>query len=78
MRIDVNEKLYKIPKNNPFLNQPIYKKIWAYGLRNPWKFSFSMIDNTMFIADVGQNSWEELMYKTLNYQVKFWLDFKDR
>ena len=43
------------------MNQPNAKpEIWAYGLRNPWKFSFSMIDNTMFIADVGQNSWEEL------------------
>ena len=61
LRIDVNEKLYKVPKDNPFLNQTNAKpEIWAYGLRNPWKFSFSMIDNTMFIADVGQNSWEEL------------------
>ena len=61
LRIDVNEKLYKIPKDNPFSNQPNAKpEIWAYGLRNPWKFSFSMTNNTIFIADVGQNSWEEL------------------
>ena len=61
LRIDVNEKLYKSPYGNPFINQDNARdEIWAYGLRNPWKFSFDYINNIIFIADVGQNSWEEL------------------
>ena len=61
LRLDINNKLYKNPSDNPFLNtQNARGEIWAYGLRNPWKFSFDYINNLIFIADVGQNSWEEL------------------
>ena len=68
LRIDVNEKLYSIPKDNPFINKSNAKpEIWAYGLRNPWKFSFNNADNVIFIADVGQNSWEELNMQKLNF-----------
>ena len=61
LRIDVNHERYKIPKDNPFIDNVIAKsEIWAYGLRNPWKFSFDLSTNSIFIADVGQNSWEEI------------------
>ena len=57
----INEKLYKVPEDNPFIAQNDARgEIWAYGLRNPWKFSFNYLDSIIFIADVGQNSWEEL------------------
>ena len=61
LRIDINDNEYIIPKNNPFVNTKNARpEIWAYGLRNPWKFSFDSSTNSIFIADVGQNSWEEL------------------
>lgn len=61
LRLDINEKLYKVPEDNPFIAQNDARgEIWAYGLRNPWKFSFNYLDSIIFIADVGQNSWEEL------------------
>ena len=61
LRIDVRDKDYIIPKDNPFVNTMNAKpEIWAYGLRNPWKFSFDLSTNSIFIADVGQNSWEEI------------------
>ncbi len=55
LRIDVNRgDPYTIPPDNPFSNE-----IWAYGLRNPWRFAFDL-DGTLYIADVGQNKWEEV------------------
>ena len=35
---------------------------WAYGLRNPWRFSFDPLNDDLYIADVGQNCWEEVNY----------------
>jgi glucose/arabinose dehydrogenase len=46
---------YSIPAGNPFGNA-----IWAYGLRNPWRFSFDATADTLWIADVGQGAWEEV------------------
>ena len=61
LRIDINDRFYKIPPDNPFINTENAKKeIWAYGLRNPWRFSFDLSNNLIIIADVGQNSWEEI------------------
>ena len=61
LRIDVDAEKYNIPINNPFINSNGAKsEIWAYGLRNPWKFSFDSMTKSIFIADVGQNSWEEI------------------
>jgi len=62
LRIDVQQLPYSIPPDNPFANaaSPIKKEIWAFGLRNPWRFSFDSLDDTLWLADVGQGDWEEI------------------
>ncbi len=62
LRIDVNTgSPYGIPGDNPFINTPGARgEIWAYGLRNPWRFSFDRVTGQLYIADVGQGSWEEI------------------
>jgi len=62
LRIDVDKKSpYAIPSDNPFVKNPYAKhEIWAYGLRNPWRFSFDSKTGKLFCADVGQNEWEEI------------------
>ncbi len=57
LRVDVSQQPYTIPADNPFGNE-----IWAYGLRNPWRFSFDPASGDLFIADVGQKKWEEVNY----------------
>ncbi len=57
LRIDVNQQPYAVPSDNPFGNE-----IWAYGLRNPWRFTFDPSNGDLYIADVGQNQWEEINY----------------
>tara|TARA_Y100001970_G_C14235325_1_gene861468 strand:+ start:1222 stop:2331 length:1110 start_codon:yes stop_codon:yes gene_type:complete len=67
LRINVNDSLYTIPADNPFINNDSARhEIWAYGLRNPWRFSFDTLNNLIFIADVGQNSWEEVNIQYAN------------
>jgi glucose/arabinose dehydrogenase len=51
---------YRIPADNPFVGTGNKKEIYAYGFRNPWRFSFE--GNRIIIADVGQNSYEEINY----------------
>ncbi len=52
---------YSVPATNPFVNLPGAKKeIFAYGLRNPWRFSFDYPTRVLWVADVGQNDWEEV------------------
>ena len=51
---------YTIPADNPFVGGSGLGEIYAYGLRNPWRFSFEPITNRLFVADVGQDSWEEV------------------
>lgn len=52
---------YAIPEDNPFTNDPAFRpEIWALGLRNPWRFSFDRQNGDLYIADVGQNRWEEI------------------
>lgn len=68
LRFDVNGNngpngLYGIPTTNPYANNPdttIRKEIWAYGLRNPWRNDFDPATGDLYIADVGQNLWEEV------------------
>ncbi|HLJ74699.1 MAG TPA: PQQ-dependent sugar dehydrogenase [Thermoanaerobaculia bacterium] len=58
LRIDVSSLPYKIPPTNPFGNE-----VWAYGLRNPWRFSFDRLSGDLIIADVGQDDWEEVDFQ---------------
>ncbi len=52
---------YAIPPDNPFVATSAgADEVWAYGLRNPWRFSFDEVDNLLYIADVGQDAWEEV------------------
>ncbi|PSM44633.1 sugar dehydrogenase [Streptomyces dioscori] len=52
---------YAIPPDNPFVDDPNAKdEIWAYGLRNPWRFSFDAGTGDLLIGDVGQSDWEEI------------------
>ena len=66
LRIDVNtESGYRIPDSNPFINSKNAKKeIWAYGIRNAWRFSFDKLTGDLYIGDVGQNSWEEINFQS--------------
>lgn len=60
----LNAPYYKIPPDNPFLNDPnVLDEIWALGLRNPWKWSFDRQTNDTWIADVGQDKWEEVDFR---------------
>ena len=65
IRIDVdNGEPYSIPPDNPFANDDFTRdEIWALGLRNPWRFSFDRLTGDMWIADVGQNAWEEINFQ---------------
>jgi uncharacterized protein (TIGR03437 family) len=63
LRIDVESAPGQvlIPPDNPFVNQSGARgEIWAYGLRNPWRFSFDRANNDLWIADVGQDTYEEV------------------
>ena len=61
LRIDVTTLPYTIPGTNPFAGAtPGADEIWAYGLRNPWRYAFDAPAGQLYIADVGQNLWEEV------------------
>lgn len=63
LRIDVNSATqpYAVPSTNPFVSTPgVRPEIWAYGLRNPWRFSFDRVGDVLYIGDVGQNRREEI------------------
>lgn len=66
LRLDVDstDGAYAIPGDNPFVDDPNARpEIWAYGLRNPWRFSFDRETGDFYIADVGQNLWEEINFQ---------------
>lgn len=69
LRIDVSGELpYAIPEDNPFVGDDTSAdEIWAYGLRNVWRFSFDADTGDMYIADVGQNQWEEVNFQPADF-----------
>jgi glucose/arabinose dehydrogenase len=68
LRINVNVNTppyYSNPPNNPFVgDNTILNEVWATGLRNAWRWSFDRSNDDMWIADVGQDSMEEVDYRT--------------
>ncbi|MDQ1802882.1 PQQ-dependent sugar dehydrogenase [Chryseobacterium sp. CKR4-1] len=61
LRLDINStNAYNIPPDNPFVGIDGADEIWAYGLRNAWKFSFDLTTGNAMIADVGQGQIEEI------------------
>ena len=65
LRIDVDHpaagKGYSVPSDNPFVNNPRFRpEIWAYGLREPWRFNFDPLTGDLWEGDVGQDLYEEL------------------
>ena len=72
LRVDINNdefpgdpaRNYAVPPNNPFVGNPdALGEIWAYGVRNPWRFSFDRETNDLLIGEVGQNDWEEIDFQ---------------
>jgi glucose/arabinose dehydrogenase len=66
LRLDIDSKEsgknYGVPADNPFINntEGVRPEIYAYGLRNPWRFSFDSVNGELWAGDVGQNSYEEI------------------
>lgn len=62
LRIDVDgARPYEIPADNPFVGgNGGAPEVWAYGLRNPWRFAFEPNSSALWVADVGQNRYEEV------------------
>ncbi len=65
LRIDVDHhdagEPYAIPSDNPFVGQPDFRpEIWAYGFREPWRFSFDPVTHDLWVGDVGQDRYEEV------------------
>ena len=74
LRIDVTsldlQGAYTIPPDNPFVGHPgVRGEIWAYGLRNPWRFNLDLTTGDIWAGDVGQNRFEEvdIIRPGLNY-----------
>ena len=64
IRIDINGSPYSIPKSNPFYGiKNAREEIWAWGLRNVWRFSFDKKTGDIYYGDVGQNKWEEVNFE---------------
>ena len=65
MDIHVEEKAgYSVPLDNPFVDvKDAQPEIWAYGLRNPWRFSFDRVTGDLWIGDVGERLYEEVNYQ---------------
>jgi glucose/arabinose dehydrogenase len=69
LRIDVSGTTgYTIPASNPFASTSdgVLDEIWSLGLRNPWRWSFDLLTGDMWIADVGQNVFEEVNFQPVS------------
>lgn len=61
LRLDVSGASgYSVPGDNPFVGGPGADEVWAYGFRNPWRYSFDSETGELWLADVGQGEWEEV------------------
>lgn len=70
LRIDIDDEsgLYGIPTDNPFVGRDdALPEIWAYGLRNPWRFNFDRETGDLWIGDVGGSAWEEVDYQPADW-----------
>ena len=64
LRINVDSLPYTVPADNPFVGDAAFlDEIWAYGVRNPWRWSFDRTTGDLYIGDVGQSQWEEIDYQ---------------
>ncbi len=65
LRLDVDgAEPYGVPPDNPFAGSgEVYQEIWAFGLRNPWRFAFDPATSDLYLGDVGQGDWEEINYQ---------------
>src|SRR6187431_1382598 len=66
LRLDVSGggETYAVPPSNPFAGQAGARgEVWAYGFRNPWRFTFDRATGDLYIGDVGQNAYEEIDYQ---------------
>ncbi len=65
LRLDIDHgDPYAIPPDNPFVGRSDARpEVWAYGLRNPWRYSFDRATGDLYIADVGQNTYEEVDFQ---------------
>ena len=70
LRIDVDAEngTYSVPEDNPFVGvSGALPEVWAYGLRNPWRFSFDRETDDLWIGDVGGSAWEEINFQPANW-----------
>jgi len=67
LRLDVDPAngTYAVPRDNPLIGRSGRNELWAWGLRNPWRIAFDSLTGDLFIADVGQNSYEEINVQPL-------------
>jgi glucose/arabinose dehydrogenase len=66
LRLDVNSTTqpYVVPPTNPFVGNAAYRpEIWGLGLRNPWRHTFDRATGDLYIADVGEDHWEEINFQ---------------
>lgn len=67
LRLDVDgTDPYGIPADNPLAQKGGAPEVWAYGLRNPWRFTIDPAESLLYVADVGQESWEEVNVLSLD------------
>src|SRR5690606_35823336 len=54
------DRPYSVPPDNPYVGSGGAPEVWAIGLRNPWRFAFDPLTGDLWVADVGQESFEEV------------------